>query len=207
MFKTLYIPFFLVYALFSSFIKCNTVITPSTRENHVIDNSKFLSTCKVLKYNPCVNDSLCFYTNATSEYFCKCKKCFSGQFCQNKVCQYTNEISMYKYHPTTITDYIYLGIVGFTFLIAFLCTARFSYQEDKYSKKILNEEVVDVSSAQLNTKRSLIQNLASNMNLEARSNTKEMEKNIINNDKIKFINKSKNIRWDDSKMKSKYKFF
>uniref|UniRef100_A0A0K0ENM7 EGF-like domain-containing protein n=1 Tax=Strongyloides stercoralis TaxID=6248 RepID=A0A0K0ENM7_STRER len=213
----LFIQFYITIVLFHITINCDKHEEKAqTREYHAIDNSGINITCEVTKYNPCMHDSQCYYTNMTSEYFCKCKKCYSGQFCQDKICNLNDQNDSTAYHTVFISDYIYTSIVGVVYLFAFICTIRISRRNDKFQEKISSGEVFDSVSTTVNNKNSIVQELASNMNVDERKKNIELENYIINNtlssefysvtDKNNNYEKENTYNlWDDLKMKLKNK--
>uniref|UniRef100_A0A0N5CEL3 EGF-like domain-containing protein n=1 Tax=Strongyloides papillosus TaxID=174720 RepID=A0A0N5CEL3_STREA len=206
----LHIQFYITIVFFVVPGYCDNFKYLHTREHHAIDSSGLHKTCNTTKFNPCKNKSQCYYTNITSEYFCKCDKCYSGQFCQNKICNLINQKDTMKLNGLAFSDFVYLAIVGITFFLSIICSSIFSWRNDQYDKKIEHGHVIDASSSVLTNDNSIMQDIASSMNLEERKKNIELEDFIINNE---FINKpytdennNLNVRnnlWDDLKTKLK----
>ncbi|CEF67044.1 Epidermal growth factor-like domain-containing protein [Strongyloides ratti] len=211
----LYIQFYIIIVLFCTSIYCEFNEKAQTREHHAIDNSGINRTCKETKFNPCKHESQCYYTNITSEYFCKCNECYSGQFCQDKVCTTKNQNTTEIYHTVLLSDYIYTSIVGIIYILAFFSTLKLTIKSDKYQKEILSGQITDNLSVTVNSTNSIVQNIASNLNVEERKKNLELEDFLINNDMInEFDNSSSNKNnnhekqekydlWDELKMKLK----
>uniref|UniRef100_A0AC35TQA2 EGF-like domain-containing protein n=1 Tax=Rhabditophanes sp. KR3021 TaxID=114890 RepID=A0AC35TQA2_9BILA len=179
---------------------------PQTLEHHLIDNSDLNDTCVD---NPCKNGARCFYTKASNQFFCKCKACSSGRFCEKLEC---NEMPGHKdsaesknsYHIVDNYDYIQFGIDVFL-LVALI--GVLAYNIYFYHKSYSGIFRLKFSNHQKKYRENCVaSNIYGHLNGEERQRRLKMERDLTNSsfleENICFELKGKrSMAWDDSQMK------